>query len=215
MANTSGNNNATGCNAEVEAPPMIYAAPAEQPQTDQTQSEQSQPVAAKKRQETERTTACWKYFKRIKDEHGVIIKGKYIYCAKKINAHSKKHGTSSLKNHVLHCLKFPHSLDYRQSLLTLQPFMPIVEAHHSTGTQFGVLGSQKVEQDAIRNALAQMVIHNELPFKFVDRVGFKKFMAASCPRFKKPFRWTISRDCYSLFVNERGNLKNFMKSHCQ
>ena len=205
MENTSGNANATSGNAVVEAPPTVPAAPAEHPL----------PVAAKKRKETERTAACWQYFEKIKDEHGVVIKGKCIYCAKKINGHSKIHGTSSLKNHVLRCLKFPHSLDSRQSLLTLQPSVPVVEAHNSNATQSGVLGSWKFEQDAIRKALAEMVVHDELAFKFVQGVGFKNFLSAACPRFKLPSRWTISRDCYNLFVSERGKLKNFMKSHCQ
>ena len=73
MENTSGNANATSGNAVVEAPPTVPAAPAEQPL----------PVAAKKRKETERTAACWQYFEKIKDEHGVVIKGKCIYYAKK------------------------------------------------------------------------------------------------------------------------------------
>ena len=60
-----------------------------------------------------------------------------------------------------------------------------------------------------------MVVHDELAFKFVQGVGFKNFLSAACPRFKLPSRWTISRDCYNLFVSERGKLKNFMKSHCQ
>ena len=108
---------------------------------------------------------------------------------------------------MLHCLQFPHNLDTRQSLLTLQPSVAMVEAHNSTGTQSGVLGSWKFEQDAIRNALTEMVIHDELPFKFVKGVGFKKFLSAACPRFKLPSRWTISRDYYNLFVSERGSSK--------
>ena len=49
MENTSGNDNATSCNVEVEAPLMVHDAPAEQSQTYQTQSEQPQPIAAKKK----------------------------------------------------------------------------------------------------------------------------------------------------------------------
>ena len=60
-----------------------------------------------------------------------------------------------------------------------------------------------------------MVIQDELPFKFVEGCGFSKFMHAACPRFKIPSRWTISRDCYNIYVNERGHLKTFMKDRCQ
>ena len=43
-----------------------------------------------------------------------------IYYAKKINAHSKIHGISSIRNHVLTCLKNPHDKNTRHKLLTLQ-----------------------------------------------------------------------------------------------
>ena len=58
MENTSDNDNVIGCNAEVEAPPTVHVAPIEQPQTDQTQSEQPQLVTAKKKKET-KWTAAW------------------------------------------------------------------------------------------------------------------------------------------------------------
>ena len=67
----------------------------------------------KKRKATEPKSAVWQFFERLKDENGVVIKGKCIYCVAKLNAHSKKYGTSSLKNHVMTCSKFPYSKDAR------------------------------------------------------------------------------------------------------
>ena len=60
-----------------------------------------------------------------------------------------------------------------------------------------------------------MLIVDKLPFKFMQREGFKKFLAAACPRFKLPSRWTLTRDCYDVFINERQSLKKFFKDHCQ
>ena len=60
-----------------------------------------------------------------------------------------------------------------------------------------------------------MLIVDELPFKFMQREGFKKFLAATCPRFKLPSRWTLTRDCYDVYINERQSLKKFFKDHCQ
>ena len=60
-----------------------------------------------------------------------------------------------------------------------------------------------------------MVITDELPFKFIEGGGFKHFMATACPRFKIPSRWTISRECYNIFMSERVKLKKFMKEHYQ
>lgn len=33
-------------------------------------------------------------------------------------------------------------------------------------------------------------------------------MHAACPQFRMPSRWTITRDCYQLYLNERTKLKN-------
>ena len=74
------------------------------------------------------------------------------------------------------------------------------------------LGLEKFDQDKIRNALTQMIIIDELPFTFVEGGGFKIFMAVVGSRFKISSRWTISRDCYSLFVAERSKLKMFLKN---
>ena len=165
----------------------------------------------KKRKEIDARSKAWEHFERIKDEKGVTIKGRCIYCGKKLNAHTKFHGTSSLRNHILTCKKMPHSKDKRQSLLTLLP--DVVEAPGSETV--GVLGSWKFDQDLIRKKLSEMVIVDELPFKFVEREGFQKLMYACCPRFKIPSRWTISRDIYNIFLSERLKLKTFLKDKCQ
>ena len=60
-----------------------------------------------------------------------------------------------------------------------------------------------------------MLIVDELPFKFVQREGFKKSLAAAYPSFKLPSRWTLTRDCYDVYINERQSLKKFFKDHCQ
>ena len=79
----------------------------------------------------------------------------------------------------------------------------------------GVIGSWSFDQEAIRNALANMVIVDELPFKFVEVEGFKQFISVACPRFKIPSRITVSRDCFNAFVEAKLNLKNFFMNHCQ
>ena len=67
-----------------------------------------------------------------------------------------------------------------------------VEAYDSES--MGVLGTWKFDQDLIRKKLSEMVVIDELPFKFVEGEGFKSFMSACCPRFKMPSRWTVNRD---------------------
>ena len=60
-----------------------------------------------------------------------------------------------------------------------------------------------------------MIVVDEIPFKFVERDGFKKFMAAACPRFKIPSRAIMTRDCLNLYIDEKLKLKNFIKTHTQ
>ena len=60
-----------------------------------------------------------------------------------------------------------------------------------------------------------MLIVDELPFKFVQREGFKKNLSIAYPRFKLLIRWTFTMDCYDVYITERQSLKNFFKDHCQ
>ena len=93
--------------------------------------------SSKKRKEIDSKSKVWEYFERVQDASGVTVKAECLYCAKLFNAHTKKHSTSSLRNHMLNCMKNPHSKDIRQSLLSLKPDM--VEA---TGSEtVGVLST--------------------------------------------------------------------------
>ncbi|KAL0536323.1 hypothetical protein IC582_025267 [Cucumis melo] len=62
-----------------------------------------------------------------------------------------------------------------------------------------------------------MIIADELPFKFVDGKGFKKFVdKLTCEnqtRFVVPSRFTLARDVLKLYVNEKNRLKDmFVKN---
>ena len=52
-----------------------------------------------------------------------------------------------------------------------------------------------------------MIILDELPFSFVEKEGFKKFMSKFQLLFHIPSRRTITRDCYELYGELRINLK--------
>ena len=52
-----------------------------------------------------------------------------------------------------------------------------------------------------------MIILDELPFRFVEGRGCRKCMALACPRFHVTSRWTVARDCYQLYVDEKVKLK--------
>ena len=54
-----------------------------------------------------------------------------------------------------------------------------------------------------RESIAKMIIIDELPFRFVENVGFRQMMSVCCPALNMPSRITIARDIYQLYVDER------------
>lgn len=52
----------------------------------------------------------------------------------------------------------------------------------------------KFDYEAERKALAEMIVIDELPFKFVENEGFWRFMDVVCPHFNFPSRFTEARD---------------------
>ncbi|XP_019196335.1 PREDICTED: zinc finger BED domain-containing protein RICESLEEPER 2-like [Ipomoea nil] len=173
-----------------------------------------QPTAAvlpKKRKVVESRSPVWDHFEKIVDENNVTVEGKCIYCAKIYKCETKKHGTSSLRTHMFNCLKNPHSKDTRQSLLT---FQAVTNSDASPAT-VGELGTWVFNQEAIRKALVEMIIIDELPFRFVEGPGFRKFILVCCPRFKIPSRWTISRDINLIYEEERLKLKCMFRGNTQ
>ncbi|KAM3338049.1 zinc finger BED domain-containing protein RICESLEEPER 2-like [Capsicum galapagoense] len=78
--------------------------------------------------------------------------------------------------------------------------------------QGGVAGdvavvSWKFEQEQCRRALCRMVIVDELPFRFVEKEGFRNFMKVAQPYFKILSRNTVTRDCFKMFDEEKQKLK--------
>ncbi|CAN1136626.1 Putative AC transposase [Linum perenne] len=57
-----------------------------------------------------------------------------------------------------------------------------------------------------------MIILDELPFIFVEKVGFVRFMRRCCPMFDIPGRKTIRTDCVKIFLERKDSLKSFFNS---
>ena len=109
------------------------------------------------------------------------------------------------------CKKHPHALETHQMQLNLQPTSTGVGRQ---GESMGLV-NWRFDQVLARKALARMVIVDEMPFKFVERDGFRHFINVICPKFRISSRWTISRDCFELFNEERVKLMNEVKNSCQ
>ncbi|CAN0917103.1 Zinc finger BED domain-containing protein RICESLEEPER 2 [Linum grandiflorum] len=126
----------------------------------------------------------------------MVRKGKCNLCSTLIAADGKKNGTSTLKNHHAVC-KRKFDENNGQTLLKVQP----------AGDRGAKLTVWKFDQHEARLALAEMIILDEHPFKFVEKEGFKKFMLVCCPMFKIPGRKTIREDCIKLFLERKDNMK--------
>ncbi|XP_031112250.1 zinc finger BED domain-containing protein RICESLEEPER 2-like [Ipomoea triloba] len=116
--------------------------------------------ATKKRKEIGLRSKVWDHYERTLDSNGKLLSSTCLYSKKVFASQSKKHGTSSLRNHIMACLKNPHSKDTRQSILTFN-----VVSTSGTDAPEGVLGTWVFDQEAIRRALCEMIIIDELSFR--------------------------------------------------
>ncbi|XP_076905808.1 zinc finger BED domain-containing protein RICESLEEPER 4-like [Bidens hawaiensis] len=140
-----------------------------------------------------------KHMYAIYDEEGNRW-GKCKYCEKKLaGSGSGKSGTSSQNKHIKNCEKNPaNKKDDKPNLVS-----------KNTDDGQGTLGMWKFDPIKARILLVRMIIIDELPFVFIERAGFRKFMEALCPNIKVPSRFTVARDILDLYLEEKVKLRNF------
>ena len=66
-----------------------------------------------------------------------------------------------------------------------------------------------------RDALAYMIIVDELTFRRIEKPSFRHFMSVCCPRLHIPSRIIVARDCFQLYLKERTKLKELLSMKCQ
>ncbi|CAN1787344.1 Zinc finger BED domain-containing protein RICESLEEPER 2 [Linum perenne] len=137
-------------------------------------------------------------------------KAECTICHKVLAADPKKNCTSSCTYHAISCqrkLKARLSIaqnEGQQATLSFQP-------------SSARLSSDKpwvFNQRAIVVALAEMIIIDELPFRFVEHDGFIRFMIICCPDFRIPCLKTIRSECFKIFLLSKARLKEFFKNSC-
>ncbi|KAH7667126.1 Tam3-transposase (Ac family) protein [Dioscorea alata] len=158
---------------------------------------------SKKRGPYKKRSLVWPHFKERYE--GKLRYGECIYCEKRIAADGRTNGTTSLRNHITRCAKNPNNKNNNQATLCVR------ETENENGQTRTALLSWKFDAELIRKKIAYMVIVDELPFKHVEGIGFKEVMHAACPQFRMPSRWTVTRDCYELYLDERKKLKNLLR----
>ncbi|TYK12117.1 zinc finger BED domain-containing protein RICESLEEPER 3-like [Cucumis melo var. makuwa] len=117
-----------------------------------------------------------------------------------------------LKHHLENCKKYPYQKKRDQTQMTLA-FKP----KDKVGDNSSQLVCESFSLDGCRDALVEMIIVDELPFKFVEDKGFKKFVdkltCGNHTRFVVPSRFPVARDVLKLYVNEKNRLRGmFVKN---
>ncbi|XP_028053531.1 zinc finger BED domain-containing protein RICESLEEPER 2-like [Camellia sinensis] len=147
-------------------------------------------------------SSVWDHFDKVIGEDGkrrAVCK----YCYKEYMADSRTHGTSNLRSHTPNCKQFPNNDKDGQQTLSFKPKQNGEEGVEVVATSFSF--------DACKRALAEMVIIDELPFRFVGGVGFKRFCNVAVPKFTPiPSRHTIAREVTNIFNNERDKLRRII-----
>ena len=125
--------------------------------------------------------------------------GECIYCGRDYACSTKKCGTSSILVHLnKQCNKSPFRVkDKKQKLLSF----PMKTETGSVGGGLLAIGFNKEE---CRKTLAKMVISDEMPFRTVEREGFRHFCQVMQPKFALPLRVTIVRDTLHCALIVRG-----------
>ncbi|KAL0533704.1 hypothetical protein IC582_027745 [Cucumis melo] len=153
----------------------------------------------------------WDHFERLKGDPN-DPRAKCKYCGVVYACHSKRNGTGTMKHHLENCKKYPYQKKRDQTQMTLA-----FKHKDKVGDNSSLLVCESFSLDGCRDALVEMIIVDELPFKFVEGKGFKKFVdkltCGNHTRFVVPSRFTVARDVLKLYVNEKNRLRDmFVKN---
>ncbi|XP_038697759.1 zinc finger BED domain-containing protein RICESLEEPER 1-like [Tripterygium wilfordii] len=104
-------------------------------------------------------------------------------------------GTSTLRTHLLHyCPNSPIKEDKSQKTLSFEGKGNLVA--HSFSKERSIL------------ACVEIIIIDELPFRFVEGIGFTRFMKEVQPRFDPPSRSTVARKVWSVYQDRKATFKS-------
>ncbi|GMI86360.1 DAYSLEEPER [Hibiscus trionum] len=145
---------------------------------------------------------CWNHFSKYVTEDGEN-RSRCNHCDTTYTMENRG-STTSLNNHLKTCLQKPkgNTSDLKQSELAFS------KVGSSSESETTIFSTWKFDGDAIRKALINMIVVDELPFRIVEGDGFKSFLSIACPRFHLPSRFTVRRDCLDLFNSMKRLLKN-------
>jgi hypothetical protein len=154
----------------------------------------------------EQTSKVWEHFTRLEESDPKDPKSQCNYCKTLFSCHPRSYGTSSMLQHIRKsCKKYPGRFDKSQTKLSFEAKR---EGQGVVGEgTCGNLVFTKYNATKIRESISQMIIMDELPFRFVEGEGFQNFMKTVEPRYSIPSRYTMMRDCVRLYMLEKEKLR--------
>ncbi|OMO50163.1 hypothetical protein COLO4_38207 [Corchorus olitorius] len=151
------------------------------------------------------TSNVWIHASRFDDETGYPM-ARCNYSAEVFKVHSKRNGISSLRSRVMSCAKNPLVIEAKERNAKQTKIM----LRNQEGQ--GMVGTWKLDLEVVRRCVAKMSMIDEHAFRFVDGKAFRELMSLVCPKFTVPYRWTVVRDCYTLYNNDKKELKHQIKA---
>ncbi|XP_054791204.1 zinc finger BED domain-containing protein RICESLEEPER 2-like [Prosopis cineraria] len=183
-----------------QPPPTMECPP---PLTTITESEATE-GSRKRKSSTRKVSKVWEHFTKLPlEETNGEVRAACKYCNLDYACDPGKHGLTSLKRHVPKCSKNPH----KATQMTKQSMLNYV----TPSGQEGSLVPHMFNQKRCRRALVKFIICDEMPFRLVEKEGFKKFVKELEPQFQIPSRTTVARDAWQLYLGEIRILKNLLK----
>uniref|UniRef100_A0A803N3X8 GRF-type domain-containing protein n=1 Tax=Chenopodium quinoa TaxID=63459 RepID=A0A803N3X8_CHEQI len=143
---------------------------------------------------SKRKAEYWKYYLEYV-ENGKL-RAECKFCPKTFAADGNLNGSKNVKNHAESCLGNPINIE-KEKGKEKQTKLYFDQEHESGELK---CGSRIINLNDVREALVHMIIVDELPFKHVEKPGFRHFVQVACPQFHIPSRVTIARDC----LNHKG-----------
>ncbi|XP_019098046.1 PREDICTED: zinc finger BED domain-containing protein RICESLEEPER 3-like [Camelina sativa] len=148
-------------------------------------------VPSQPRKKPAHRSPVWEHF--IQQAHDQAL-ANCRYCGQALGCDTVIHGTSAMKNHISRCKMYKMHLESgTQSVLA--------------GDSSGVMTAIKYDQALFRRSVNEMIVLNELPFAFVESEGFRRFCSNMLPMYTVHCRKTATTDIYSMYLREKGALK--------
>ncbi|XP_062105875.1 zinc finger BED domain-containing protein DAYSLEEPER-like [Humulus lupulus] len=170
----------------------------------------------KKQRAGKKTLSVWGHYTMLPDCDPKKPRAACNYCGTDYAANTKLNGTSTLWAHVERkCKKCPFS-DWVEQSKKPQSTMDRFTKKTTTCNEEEVASSGlplRFNQNAVRKVIAEYIIMDELSSRHVEGKGFQKLIKHFFPTFQFPSRFTVVRDIYNVFLDQKKELKSILVKH--